>query len=210
LKFLPARVLVPNVGTESGEIEHRMRRGVRALGLAASAALLLGCELAVSTPAAEADPAPDQHARAEVLEAFLADPKAAAGKYREVWEERSVSDAGDFTLLAIAQGMVQNRQGDPTEYLRFARHKTRAKDVNVVEAALWVYSGANDEESLDALFGFLPDQRGTASMAAESVIAYRRALAKSDPAHQEDGVRIAARLEEWCAEPKHQVRPICH
>jgi hypothetical protein len=185
-----------------------MLHAMPALALVLAMALLVGCEVPTSTAASDA--APDQHARAEVLEAFLADPKAAARQYREVWDERSVSDAGDFTLLAIAQGMVQYRQGDPADFLRFANEKTRSKDVNVVEAALWEYSGASDPQSLDTLFGFLPDQRGTASMAAESVIAYRRAVAKTDPGHAEDGARIAVRLKDWCADPKHQVRPLCH
>lgn len=185
---------------------------LRIASVALAAALIAALAACGVAPAGEPDATaatPDQHGRAEVLEAFLADPDAAARKYREVWEERSVSGAGEYTLLAIAQGMVQNRRGDPADYLRYAEAKTRSPDVNVVEAALWVYSGANDERSLDALFAFLPDQRGTASMAAESVIAYRRAAARGDPRHADDGERIATRLADWCADPKHHVRPLC-
>lgn len=194
------------------KLRWRFGRGAVSAALAAVlGTLLAACQVAPADqggPGAAAE-SPDQHGRVEVLEAFVADPDAAARRYREAWDERSVSATGDFTLLAIAQGMVQHHQRNPDEFLRFAAHKSRSKDANVVEAALWVYSGASDEQTLDALFGFLPDQRGTASMAAESVIAYRRAAARSDVRRSEDGARIAHKLEAWCADPKHHVRPLC-
>jgi hypothetical protein len=215
MKFLAKARSCTQFGYGTGHFANwrwRFGRGALAAVLAATlGALLAACQV---TPADQGGPgaaaeSPDQHGRVEVLEAFVADPDAAARRYREVWDERSVSSTGDFTLLAIAQGMVQHHRGNPDEFLRFAAHKSRSKDANVVEAALWVYSGASDEQTLDALFGFLPDQRGTASMAAESVIAYRRAAARSDARRTQDGARIARRLEAWCADPKHHVRPLC-
>ncbi|MEO8161535.1 MAG: hypothetical protein ABI588_08955 [Arenimonas sp.] len=193
------------------------QRIARRSGLLAGLALaLVACLSACSDTAAPVSDAQDrdQHARARVLEAFMRDPPAAVAQYRPVWDAGLRSGAsdpgspGEYTMLAIAQGIVQNGQDDPRPFLRYAQARAHSPNPNLIEAALWVFSAADDEASLAVLFSTLPDQRGTAAMAAESVIMYRRSLSHA-PARAADAARIEAGIASFCADPRHAVRPLC-
>lgn len=140
--------------------------------------------------------------QAAVIRDFASNPRAAAARYKDRWDEQTAAGkAPTAGAVALAGELMRADPADYDQYYRYALAQSDSEDIVVASAAMGALSRAKGLESIDVLLAKAGDPRPEVAVSALIAVDYRYVTSKyesessTDHAHLKQSLTVICRRE---------------